>query len=119
MLSPVPNLKDLVADPAKVSQLPAEAIPGLLGELERLKAILWVRLTVPQDGAERTSNGDRLLDVKEACQKLGVKKYYLYRNADRMPFRPFTVWVGKNQVRFSEQGIERFIKAKSRAGQKI
>ena len=36
----VPKLADLIADPDKVSLLPPEAIPTLLGELERLRAIL-------------------------------------------------------------------------------
>ena len=39
-----PKLADLLSDPAKVSLLPAEAIPGMLGELEKCRAVLWAKL---------------------------------------------------------------------------
>lgn len=48
----VPKLTDLMADPGKVSMLPSDAIPPLLGELERVKASLWARLTVPQSNGQ-------------------------------------------------------------------
>ncbi len=50
-LTTMPKLADLVADPCKAATLPQEAIPGLLGELEQLKAALWTRLTALQNGS--------------------------------------------------------------------
>ncbi|OFV96321.1 MAG: hypothetical protein A3F68_07660 [Acidobacteria bacterium RIFCSPLOWO2_12_FULL_54_10] len=104
----VPKLADLIADPAKAANLPPEAVPSMLGELERLRAILWVRLTAGNhDGqGQLASNGDRLLDVEEAARKLGKSKDYLYRHSrDYL----FTVRDGRS-LRFSEQGIEKFIR---------
>lgn len=49
---------------------------------------------------------DRLLTVEEAAQKLGRSKDWLYRHAGRLPF---TVRDGR-LLRFSEQGIERYIR---------
>ena len=101
----VPKLADLIADLDKVSLLPPEAIPTLLGELERLKALLWVRLTVRPDGnGAGLLDEDRLLDVNEASAKLGISADALYRND-----YPFKVPVGK-RIRFSRLGIERYIK---------
>lgn len=47
-LTPVPKLVDLLADPGRMSLVPSEAIPAMLGDLERLKAILWAQLTFHQ-----------------------------------------------------------------------
>ena len=107
-LNAIPELADLIADPGKVANLPPEAVPSMLGELERLRAILWVRLTAGNhDGqGQLASNGDRLLGVEEAARKLGKSKDALYRHADDYPF---TVRDG-HSLRFSEQGIEKFIR---------
>ena len=39
------DLSALLADPARAADVPVDAIPQVLGELEQLKAALWVRLT--------------------------------------------------------------------------
>lgn len=105
---PIPKLADLVGDPGKVDNLPAEAIPGLLGDLERLRATLWARLTVPQGNGQGQAQGnrDRLLDAREAAAMLHTSTDYLYRNAAKLPF---TVRLGR-QLRFSETGIARYVR---------
>ena len=106
----VPTLAELITDPAKAANFPPEAVPALLGDLERLKATLWARLTVPQNGqGQAQGNGDRLLTAKEAAAKLGMSEDYLYRNGSKLPF---VVRIGR-QVRYSEAGIEKFIKQRS------
>jgi len=104
----IPKLSELLEHPERVSKLPPEAVPVMLGELERLRAILWVRLTAGNhDGQSQSArDGDRLLDVDEAARKLGKSKDYIYRHADDYPF---TVRDGRS-LRFSEQGIEKFIR---------
>jgi len=59
-----------------------------------------------------TDNGapDRLLTAKEAARRLGVSKKYIYAHADEYPF---TRRLGKKTLRFSAQGVERFL-AKTR-----
>lgn len=107
-LIPVPKLAELVEHPERVSSLPVEAVPAMLGDLERLKATLWARLTLPQSNGQGAPDGDRLLDVEEAARKLSKTKDYLYRHADHYPF---TVRDGRS-LRFSEAGIEKFIRQK-------
>ena len=106
----VPKLSDLLEHPERVSLLPPEAIPMMLGELERLRATLWARLSLPQsNGHGPGEGGDRLLDVREAAAKLGASQDYLYRNSSKLPF---TVRLGR-KVLFSENGIERYIRART------
>ena len=80
-----------------------EALPEALGEAERLKARLWVRLY--GEGIPRQQEEDRLLEVEEAAKRLAISTDTLYRKAHELPF---TVRIGGN-VRFSAQGISRFI----------
>ncbi len=47
----IPKLADVAGDPGRLANIPPEAIPGLLGELEQLKAALWTRLTALQNGS--------------------------------------------------------------------
>ena len=107
-LNSIPNLTDLVNDPAKVALLPPEAIPTLRGELVRLDTLLLMRVAMAQNNGhwEHSADGDRLLDVEEAARKLGKSKDYLYRHAGNYHF---TVRDGRS-LRFSEQGIEKFIR---------
>lgn len=103
-----PNLSELLEHPNRVSALPPEAIPNLRGELAKLDTLLLMRVSLAYfNGAgERCSEGDRLLDVNEAARKLGKSKDFLYRHAVKYPF---TVRDGRS-LRFSEQGIEKFIR---------
>lgn len=49
---------------------------------------------------------DRLLTVKEAAKLLAVSQKYLYEHADDFPF---TRRLGPKTLRFSAQGIERWL----------
>ena len=51
-LNSIPKLAEMIADPDKVADLPPEAVPSMLGELERLRALLWARLVMRPDGNE-------------------------------------------------------------------
>ena len=104
------TLRVLVDDPTRVSAVPAEAIPAVLGELERLRACLWTRLTAPQREAQagNPTDGDRLLTAKEAAAKLGTSADWVYRHSRNLPF---TVRIGR-KVLFSEAGIERYIRTR-------
>jgi predicted DNA-binding transcriptional regulator AlpA len=85
--------------------LPTAEIPVVLGELERLKGLLWVRLNEPTTAPPASEDGDRLLGVPEAAAKLGMSISTLYKTADEYPF---TVRQGR-RVKFSKARIERFI----------
>ena len=79
----------------------------LIGELERVKATLNYRLTaLAQCSTASLTARECLLTADQAAQKLSVSRDYVYRHSSKLPF---TVKVGGN-VRFSNDGIERFIK---------
>jgi hypothetical protein len=91
--------------------LPAERLPEVLGELERLKAQAWIRMTEPAAALGPGAEEDRLLGVTEAAAMLQSTPASLYKRADGYPF---TVRDGR-RLRFSLRGIRAWI-ANSQAG---
>ena len=55
-----PDLTALLADPSRIAEVPVGDVPALLGDLERVRATLWARLTAP---VPPTANGQAALDV--------------------------------------------------------
>ncbi len=106
-LARVPKLSELLDSPERVSLLPAEAIAALRGELAKLDTLLLARLISGANSpAEARSEGDRLLNAKEASAKLSLSEDHLYRHSTQFPF---TVRMGR-RLRFSEAGIARYIR---------
>lgn len=60
------------------------------------------------------AKADRLLGAKETAERLGYSVDWLYRNSRSLPF---TRHVGRG-VRFSESGLNRYIKSRDTAGRK-
>jgi predicted DNA-binding transcriptional regulator AlpA len=52
---------------------------------------------------------DRLLDAEEAAKLLCVSEDWLYRNAKKLPF---TRKLGPKMLRFSHQGIQKYLSAR-------
>ncbi len=107
-LTPLPTLDDLARDPAKAQELPPEARQALS---LRALTVLAVLATAPGEPASANGQGeapaeDRLLTVEETARKLGMSEDWCYRQAKRLPF---AVRIGR-QLRFSERGIERYIR---------
>ena len=75
------TLLQLVLNAAR--ELPAEELPGLIGQLEAAKATAWARLAAP---TPTHSERDELLSVLEAARRLGVSEDYLYRHSREYPF---------------------------------
>ncbi len=64
-----------------VAELPADALPGLLGEVERLKALLWVRMMTPQatpSEAPGPANPDHYLTMRQVKERTGLSLSYVY-----------------------------------------
>ena len=80
---------ELFSDPEKVSLVPLEEVPVLRSELARLNVLLdtllFTRL-LSGDGNGRARRADRSLSIKEAANKLGWSRDYLYRNYYKFPF---------------------------------
>ena len=105
----VPTLTDLLGDPARISTLPRDEIAELRGQIAKLDTLVLSRLLVSEQPQPR-SDGDRLLTAGEAAQKLGATEDWLYRQANTLPF---AVRVGKKHLRFSETGMERYIRQRT------
>jgi predicted DNA-binding transcriptional regulator AlpA len=102
----VPTLVDLLNDPERISALPKDVIAELRGQIAKLDTLLLSRLLTGEQ-PQAAMDGDRLLTASEAAQKLGATEDWLYRHANTLPF---AVRVGKKHLRFSESGIERYIR---------
>ena len=108
-LGMVPKLEEIAENPALATHLPFDVVEALLGKNAVAQSVLMSRLLALRASpgqAEHSTDGDRLLGVEEAARKLGKSKDYLYRHAADYPF---TVRDGRS-LRFSEQGIEKYIR---------
>lgn len=109
------TLVTLLADPSRADALPRSALPDALADVERLRAVLWSRLTRPDANTSRPvsdiekASKDKLLTVDEAAERLGVTARWLYRKADSLPF---TRKLGARTLRFSERGLEAHVRRK-------
>ena len=101
------GLLEILADPMKAGELPPTAIVPMLSQLAAIQSVLAASLIKSTESANAAhTKGDKLLDVKEAADKLSVTEDWLYRKGSKLPF---VVRIGRN-IRFSEQGIERYIR---------
>ena len=101
-VSPQHPAVEALEDLARTASI--EGLPELIAQIEGLKARLYARLNMPSQIPAVTR--DRLLDVKEAAEKLRRSADWLYRHASELPF---VVRDGR-LLRFSEQGIETYIR---------
>ena len=76
--------------------------------LETALEELLRRIIREEIGTLRTdTNGhDRLLDAAETSRLLSVSEDWLYRNAKKLPF---TRKLGPKMLRFSSQGIQKYL----------
>ncbi len=91
-----PTYMDLIGKlDLELSKISPAQCPGLLGELERLKAVLWARvLKSDMPSEERSTQIKDLLDISEVAKLLNIPKsraYELSRQQDGFP----TVRIGK------------------------
>ncbi|MBF6568059.1 MAG: helix-turn-helix domain-containing protein [Candidatus Binataceae bacterium] len=105
----VPRLEELVADPGQVRVLDMDTARVLKTQAIAALNLLHgydlerARMVVEGHGLQRR---DRLVNVEEASEKLGVKPDWLYRHHKNLPF---TVRHGR-LLRFSELGIDDYIR---------
>lgn len=82
----------------------AEQLLELIGDLEIAKAAALQRLIALSVTPQQTE--DRLLNVEEAAERLGMSTDYLYRHKDKFPF---TRRMGRKLL-FSSVGIDAYIR---------
>jgi predicted DNA-binding transcriptional regulator AlpA len=104
-----PDLTELLAALEQgVQALERAAVPTILGELERVRAVAWARLTAPPR-MPQNGGGDRLLTAQEVSAKTTLSVGWLYRHADALPF---TRRIGR-KVLFSEARLMKWLAAGS------
>jgi predicted DNA-binding transcriptional regulator AlpA len=79
----------------------ALAVTLTVGQLREI-----VRQEIERAGKSHEPGDDPPLNVKEASKLLGMSEDWLYRNAKRLPF---TRKVGPKTLRFSYQGIVKWM----------
>lgn len=97
----------MILDLAALDRVPRECIPGVLGALERARAGLWARLTVPRpaEGKEEPREGidERLLTAQEVAERLQTSRHWVYRHAGKLG----GIKAG-GKMRFTREGLERY-----------
>ncbi len=104
-----PELFALLVDPARVHEVPADAIPALLCQLSAIQSALAAKLMAPaRTNSSERSESDRLLTADEAASILGVTPRWLYRH-QRLPF---VRKLSRKALRVSEVGLRHWLAAK-------
>ena len=81
-----------------------DLLTDLLAEIIKPLVIDAVR-----EAMDYRTEKDRLLDVEEAAELLSVSPEWLYRNSKKLPF---TRKLGHKLLRFSSQGIQKYLIAR-------
>jgi excisionase family DNA binding protein len=84
--------------------LPPAELPRLLGDLEEVKATALARLSAPAPALP----ADELLSVKQAAQKLGCSRDFLYRGKF-----PFARRLGR-KLMFSRVALEEYLRKQTK-----
>jgi len=80
------SVKDLIQSLEQlIAQAAPCACPPLLGELERLKAILWGRMLHTESAPAPQPDNGRYLTVKDVVTRFGVTDRWLYRHKKKLP----------------------------------
>jgi excisionase family DNA binding protein len=103
------NLDSLIDLLQNADAVPAEKIPAMLAQLAAIQGSLAARLLANGNVNNQPAAPAKLLTVEEAADRIGVSKDFLYRNQKTLPF---VVHVGR-ALRFSESGIEKWIRNRS------
>jgi excisionase family DNA binding protein len=106
----VPTLDALAADPSKAANLAGPVVAALLARVAAVSGTLAARaVTLTHQGLEASNHpqGDQLLTVEQAAERLSMSRDWIYRRASRLPF---AVRLDGSALRFSSQGIDRYIR---------
>jgi predicted DNA-binding transcriptional regulator AlpA len=102
----LPTLDELVADPAKASALPRDAIQALFVRVNQLNGLLLGCLLAASAQPESSSNaGDRFLDAYQVGAIIGKSRSWVEKNTDALPKRRRVGGEGK----WSEREIQRWM----------
>ncbi|HYV18622.1 MAG TPA: helix-turn-helix domain-containing protein [Verrucomicrobiae bacterium] len=105
-------IRAALEDRARAADVPAAALPVVLGQLAELQAVFLARLVSNGNGhaAPPTPSAppetERLLTAEQAAELLGVAPRWLYRHADQIPGARR---LSRKCLRFTEAGLRRYL----------
>jgi excisionase family DNA binding protein len=85
------------------TDLPAEELPELIGQLEQIRIVALARITTP---AVQT-RPDELLTVDQAARRLNLSRSYLYHHHEKK-FKKFARKEG-GKLLFSSKGLNDYL----------
>ncbi len=102
-----PHTRALADLEDSLDSIPADAVAAILGDLERIKARLWMRMNESTKAPPREAKKpDRLLDVNAVAELLGVKPRWVLEHADEIGRK---ARLPGKQVRFSERKLRQWM----------
>ena len=103
----IPTIEELIANPEKVDTLSHQEAMNMMARISSIQPLLLGRLAFLGNEKKEAKAPDRLLTVKEASKVLGYSVDWLYRHSNKLPFAKR---ITPHRLRFSEAGIEKYIK---------
>ncbi len=88
-----------------VGELSPQEAPAALGDLERVKALVWAKMMQGNGVAQGRGDGQaegRYLTVKDVAERTGMSGDYIYRHA-----REFGGHKEGSRWRFTDEGLAR------------
>lgn len=118
---PAELLATLVADPERIADLPLAEIPALIGLLEAMRFRLELhameaaqaRPATPQSPSPNGGHPDRLLTAEEVAERMNLRRPRVYQ-LTREGKLPFARRIDRNTLRFSQSGLEKYMRASNR-----
>lgn len=107
----VPMLDELVERPERMDSLSIPVVCALLGQISALQTRLAARLamlSLAKPREHRQEEGDRLLTARVVAERLGRGVNWVYANSHEFPF---VVRAPGRRPRYSERGLEQWIRA--------
>jgi predicted DNA-binding transcriptional regulator AlpA len=102
------HLISFLDDPGTIESITPGEASEMLVKITALLPLLAIKAQA--NGAQSPRpEGDTLLTVQEASKILGCTEDWLYRKADSFSF---TKRIGPRQLRFSRNGIQKYIKSR-------
>ena len=101
----ITTIDSIASNPSLANDLNSEEALDMLVLLASIQPVLSA--VAYSGNVENMFTGDRLLKVGEVAVRLNGDSDWVYRNKDELPF---TRRLSSNQLRFSEKGLEKYIK---------
>lgn len=89
-----------------ISSVPVAELPGLLGLLEKAKAMSWTRILAEQQHAQQETTGKNAMAAQDVALILNVKTSMVYELVRTNRLKAYKV--GK-YIRFKESAIQDFL----------